>query len=209
MLELSESFNELRIRKINIIPILIERCTIPSDLLEFGIIDFSKSFEKGIEKLLAKITINKRIDIENLSPKIYEKLVEIFLKEYGFQILQSNNNYDIGVDYICEYYAKDPFGNKIKERWMVEVKFYKNERFSINEIHKLYNYMLDSLSKGSKLLMITNSILNSAAVEYLENLKNKESIHVTVIDGPTFERLIHKRKRLLNRIEEVLYASDK
>jgi hypothetical protein len=209
MLELSETVNEIRIRKVKIIPILIEKCSIPSDLLEFEIIDFSKSFEKGMKKLLDKLHNQKKIDMESLNPFMYEKIVEIFLKEYGFQILQSNNNHDIGVDYICEYYAKDPFGNKVKETWIIEVKFYKNERFSINEIHKLYNYMRSSLPKGAKLLMITNSILNSAATEYLEDIKYNETTQVTVIDGPTFERLIYKRKRLVSRIEEVLYASDK
>lgn len=209
MLELSETINELRIRKINIIPILIEKCSIPSEFLEFGIIDFSKSFEKGMEKLLTKLTIKKKIDLEEISPFMYEKIVEIFLKEYGFKILQSNNNYDIGVDYICEYYAKDPFGHKIKETWMIEVKFYRSERFSINEIQKLYNYMQSSFPKGANLLMITNSILNSAAIEYLKNLREKGTTQVTVIDGPAFERLIYKRKRLVNRIAEVLYDSDK
>lgn len=209
MLELSEALNELRIRKVNIIPVLIEKCSIPSELLEFGIIDFSKSFEKGMEKLLTKLTIKKEIDLEEISPLMYEKIVEIFLKEYGFKILQGNGNHDIGVDYICEYHAKDPFGQKVKEVWFIEVKFYKNERFSISEIKKLHYYMENSSLKGANLLMITNSILNSAAIEYLNDLKESVTTQITVIDGPAFERLIYKRTRLVNRIAEVLYDSNK
>ncbi|OMF16544.1 hypothetical protein BK131_00650 [Paenibacillus amylolyticus] len=208
MLELSEALNELRIRKINIIPILIEKCSIPSELLEIGIIDFSKSFEKGMEKLLTKLTIKKKIDLEEISPWVYEKIVAIFLKEYGFKIIQGENNRDIGVDYICEYNAKDPFGQKVKEVWMVEVKFYKNERLSINEIKKLYYYVQDSSLKGANLLMITNNILNSAAMEYLNDLKENAVTQVTVLDGPAFERLIYKKTRLVNRIAEVLYDSN-
>lgn len=208
MLELSEALNELRIRKINIIPILLEKCSIPSELLEFSIIDFSRSFEKGMEKLLTKLTIKNKIDLEEISPFIYEKIVEIFLKEYGFKILQSRENHDIGVDYICEYYAKDPFGQKVKNVWMVEVKFYKSERFSINEIKKIYYYMQSSSLKGANLLMITNSILNSAAMEYLNDLREQGTSEVIVIDGPAFEKLIYKRTRLVNRISEVLYDSN-
>jgi hypothetical protein len=208
MLELSEALNELRIRKINIIPILIENCSIPSELLEFGIIDFSKSFEKGMGKLLTKLTIKKKIDLEVISPFLYKKIVEIFLKEYGFKILQGESDRDMGVDYICEYYAKDPFGQKVKEVWFIEVKFYKNERFSINEIKKLYHYMKTSSPKGANLLMITNSILNSAAMEYLNDLRESGTTQVRVIDGPAFERLIYKRTRLVNRIVEVLYDSN-
>ena len=208
MLELSESLNELRMRKIKIIPIVIEKCSIPSDLLEFEIIDLSKSFDKGIKKLSEKLTIQKKIDFEQLDPLTYEKIVTLFLKEYGFQILQSNDNHDFGVDYICEYFAKNPFGDKVKETWMIEVKFYKSERFSINNINKLYSYMKNNFSVNSKLLLITNSILNSAAIEYLQRIQYENENQITVIDGPTFERLIYRKKRLLKRIEEVINASN-
>lgn len=161
-----------------------------------------------MEKLLTKLTIKKKIDLEEISPWMYEKIVAIFLKEYGFKIIQGENNRDLGVDYICEYNAKDPFGQKVKEVWMVEVKFYKNERFSINEIKKLYYYVQASSQKGANLLMITNNILNSAAMEYLNDLKENAPTQVTVIDGPAFERLIYRKTRLVNRIAEVLYDSN-
>lgn len=209
MLELSEAINEFKMRKINIIPLIIEKCSIPTEILEFGVIDFTKSFDKGMTKIKDRLNIHQKINLENIEFKTFENIVEIFLKEYGFNVIQTNQNFDRGVDFVCEFLAKDPFGNKTKETWLVESKYYKNERLSINNIHKLYNYMKTAFPDNSKLLMITNSILNSAAMEYLEKIKKDTLTDIIVIDGPTFERLIYKRKRLSKRVEEVLYASSK
>ena len=209
MLELLEAINEFKMRKINIIPLIIEKCSIPADILEFGVIDFTRSFDKGMTKLKDRLNVHQKINLENINFMTFEKVVEIFLKEYGFDVIQTNQNFDRGFDYICEYYAKDPFGNKTKETWLVETKYYKNDRFSINNIQKLYNYMKTKFPDNSKMLMITNSILNSAAMEYLDKIKRDTLTDIIVIDGSTFERLIYKRKRLSKRIEEVLYASSK
>lgn len=209
LFELTESLHELRLRNILIIPVIIEKCSLPSDLLKFDIIDFSKSFDKGIERLLNRLSIKQKIDFESLHPQIYEKIVQLFLKEYGFNIIQGNDNRDIGADYICEYYSKDPFGNKIKETWMIEVKFYKSERFSINSVYQLYNYKKNNFPIDSKLLLITNSILTSPTIEYLDNLVKNENTHITVIDGPLLEKLILKRKKLARKISEVINASNK
>jgi hypothetical protein len=209
LLELSEAINELKMRKITIIPLIIGKCSVPNDILEFGVIDFTKSFEKGITRLLDRLDIHQKIKLENIDLSTYEKVVGIFLEEYGFDIIQTNINNDIDVDFVCEYYSTDPFGNKTKEIWLVESKYYKHERFSINNIHELYNYMKNVYPKKSKLLMITNSILNSATVEYLEKIKKDTLTDIIVIDCPTFERLIFKRKRLSKRVNEVLYASNK
>lgn len=46
MLELSEALNELRIRKINIIPILIEKCSIPRDFWNLVLLIFQNPLKK-------------------------------------------------------------------------------------------------------------------------------------------------------------------
>lgn len=209
MLELSEAVNEFKMRKINIIPLVIEKCSIPTYILEFDVIDFTKSFDKGMIKLKDRLSLHQKINLENINSITFEKVVKIFLKEYGFNVIRTNQSFDRGFDFVCEYYAKDPFGNKTKETWLVESKHYKNDRFSIINLQKLYKNMKTTFPNISKLLMITNNILNSAAMEYLDRMKRDTLIDIIVIDGPTFERLIYKRKRLSKRVEEVLYASSK
>lgn len=207
--ELSQSLNELRMRKIKIIPVVVEKCLIPSSLLEFEVIDLTKS-TKGHEKLLDRLRFKETIKFDNLNSSIYEEIVKLFLKEYGFKIKNNDQfNKDYGIDYICEYIAKDPFGNKKVKPWLVEVKYYKQERFSINSIHQLYNTSRSILSKKANLLLITNSILTSATIEYLNHLKEEDEISITVIDGPTFEQLVLKRKRLTKKVREVINASNK
>jgi hypothetical protein len=38
-------------KKISVIPILIEKCNIPSDFLEYEILNLTTDFDKGIDKL--------------------------------------------------------------------------------------------------------------------------------------------------------------
>ena len=65
-------FEEARKRKINIIPILVERCQIPSDFLEFEIVNLTKNFESGLNKVVQKLKIIPEISFDSAgSPRSF------------------------------------------------------------------------------------------------------------------------------------------
>ncbi len=193
-------FEEARKRKINIIPILIEKCQVPSDFLEFEIINLTNNFDKGLEKVIHKLKLIPEISFEHFSPYKFEEFTYDFLKAYGFKNIKREQKFDDkGVDFIAETYTKDVFGIPNKEIWMVEVKFYKEERFSINSLNQiisLYNYIN---KEDAKILLITNSVLTSVAQEYIENIKRENKLEIKVLDGVILKKLTAKRKRLLNK----------
>lgn len=195
-----EFFSNARQRRVFLIPVLIEKCDIPSDFLEFEIFNLANDFEKGIDKLLRKINTIPEISFETLEYRTFEDLVYDLLRSYGFKNIKGQHMFsDTGVDFIAEYFAKNPFGQKSKQTWMIEVKFYSHSRFDIKAIKQLVELYKYSDRQPAKLLLITNSLLNSVIVEYLEELKKISFIDIQVIDGFLLKKLVSDKPRILKK----------
>ena len=193
-------FEEARKRKINIIPLLIERCQIPSDFLEFEIVNLTNSFETGLKKVIQKLKIIPEISFDDFSPKKFEEFTYDLLKSYGFKNIKREQRInDSGVDFIAESFAKDVFGLPNKEIWMIEVKFYREERFSINSVNQILNLYQYFNKEDAIILLITNSVLTSVAQEYIDDVQRDRNIDIKVVDGVLLKKLVAKRKRLLNK----------
>ncbi len=186
-------------RKVSIIPVAIERCNIPWQLKNLNTIYFYKNIDAGIEKLKRQINVLEHVSFDKFTAKGFEEFTYLLLKEYGFRnISREFHNSDYGIDFVAEAYTKNPFGFMQKEIWIVEVKFYENERFSINTIKQLFEYKRSILPHDSKMLLITNSILTSVAENYLEDIQKHENTQIEVIDGIKLKKLIAKRIKLIN-----------
>ncbi|MFZ4863982.1 TIR domain-containing protein [Sphingobacterium sp. Mn56C] len=193
-------FYHTRQRKVTIIPVLIEKCDIPSDFLEYELFNLTNDFEKGFEKLLKRIVAIPEISFENFSPAQFEELVFDFLKAYGFINIQREQRFnDKGVDFIAEYLAKNPFGQKKKEIWMIETKFYSEARFDIKAVKQIVDLYKYINKEDVKVLLITNSQLTSVVEEYLEDLRRGNFVDIDVIDGLLLKKFIAKRSRILNK----------
>jgi len=198
--ELTSFLNESHKRKITIIPIIVEKLNVPSDLLKYEIINLSTNFDSGLEKIIKKLKVIPEISFDHFSPIDFENLIADLLKEYNFKNIQAQNySKDFEIDIKAEYETKSPFGTIRNEHWIVEVKFYQQDRFSISTIQQLIDYKRQLLPADLKLLLVTNSILTSVAQEYLENFKKIENTQIEVIDGLLLKQLISKRKRLLDK----------
>ncbi|MFN0188383.1 MAG: TIR domain-containing protein [Bacteroidia bacterium] len=198
--ELSAFLIESHKRKVNVIPIIIEKSSIPSDLLDYEIINLSNNFEGGLEKIIKKLKVIPEISFDNLSPSQFQNLIADLLKEYDFNNIKfQQHSKEYGIDIEAEYESKSPFGTTRKEYWIVEVKFYKQERFSVNAIKQLIEYRRHLLPTDLKLLLVTNSILTSVVQDFLDNYQKIENIQIEVIDGVLLKQLISKRKRLLDK----------
>jgi Holliday junction resolvase len=193
-------FEEARKRKINIIPILIEKCQVPSDFLEFEIVNLTNDFNKGLQRIIQKLKIIPEITFDHFSPREFEEFTFDLLKAFRFKNIQRGQTFnDRGIDFIAESYSNDVFGFPTKEVWMVEVKFYREQRFSIsslNQIIDLYRYIN---REDTKILLITNSVLTSVAEEFIEETQRERNIEIKVLDGIKLKKVVTKRKRLLNK----------
>lgn len=198
--ELASFLKEAHKRKVTIIPIIIEKSSIPINLLNYEVINLSNNFESGLEKIIRKLKIIPEISFEHFSPSEFEKLVADLLKEYKFKNIRvQHNSNEFGVDIHAEYQSKSPFGTIRNEHWIVEVKYYKQDRFSVNTIQQLIEFKRNLLPADLKLLLVTNSILTSVVQEYLENFQKIENAQIEIIDGLQLKQLISKRKHLINK----------
>lgn len=193
-------FDEARKRKVTIIPALVDKCSIPSDFLEFEIINLTTNFDKGLDKIIQKLKVIPEISFESFQPREFEEFIYDLLKEYGFKNIQREQiTSNRGVDFIGEYFSTNPFGIKKRETWLVEVKYYREERFSISSIKQLVETYKYIGKEDAKILLITNSLLTSAAEEYLEEVRKYSNIDIDLLDGLTLKKLVSRKKRLLTK----------
>ncbi|MEZ5056336.1 MAG: TIR domain-containing protein [Saprospiraceae bacterium] len=197
--ELSTALNELKKRNINIVPVTLDSFPIPEKLRKYQVINLSKP-TKGIDKLVQRLIRYKEVTFDDFDYQKFENLIFDFLKEYKFlNIERTSQTRDSGYDFKAEFKSKSPFGKIINEHWIIEVKFYKKERFSISSIQQLLSYKRQLLPADLKLLLITNSQLTSVAQEFLKEYQKIENTQVEVIDGQFLKNLISNRKRLLDK----------
>lgn len=195
-----EFFINAKQRKITLLPVLIEKCDIPSDFLEFEIFNLTKDFDRGFEKLLHRIKTIPEISFEKFDYRTFEKLTHDLLKAYGFINIKAEERFnDKRIDFMAEYLSRNPFRQRTKELWMIEVKFYSESRFDIKAIKQLVELYKYINKQDAKLLLITNSQLNSVVEEYLEELKRSSFIEIEVVDGLLLKKLISNKTSLLNK----------
>jgi len=195
-----EFFQQTRQRKISVIPVLIEKCNIPSDFLEYEIFNLTIDYERNLEKLLQRIKTIPEISFDSLSPRGFEEIIYDLLKAYNFKNIKREIRLnDKGVDFIAEFFSSNPFGQKKKEIWMIETKFYSESRFDIKTVKQVVDLYKYINKEDAKLLLITNSQLNSVVEDYLEDIRKQSYLDIVVVDGLLLKKLIAKKKTILNK----------
>jgi hypothetical protein len=188
-------------RKMVIIPVHIDNSKIPEKYFNYSMINLVNNFDVGIKNIVDKISLLSEIDLEMLGHNTFTNFVCDLLKEYGFSNLThyASDHVDFGFDLSAEHWSRDPFGFKAKEHWLIEIKYYGQDRFSINTIQHLIDLYNNNREPNTRILLITNSILTSVAEEYLNNIKKSKNIPISVLDGNALRRLVLKRSRLIRK----------
>lgn len=200
-MEISSFLQISKQRKISIIPVLVETTKVPEIFFNSHVINIAKDFNKGIDLICNKLKILPDIDLEYLSPIDFTNFVYDLLKEYGFKNLtwHYSDHVDFGFDLMGSYWSNDPFGFKREEEWLIEIKFYNKERFSINTINKLIELYNRNRSPYTKVLLVTNGILTSVVEDYLKEIQSKEHIPISILDGNTIKRLVIRRRKIVTK----------
>lgn len=183
--EYSRDFlNYVKMRNINLVPVKIDDMEVPPYFLEFELVDASKgSVDPGV--LLQRVSNIADINFDALTPVQFENLVYALLQNLEFKNItwEKRQVENESFDFTAEHYTADPFGQRQRELWLIECKFYKQARFDLRSIKKIIDDYKYIRRKDAKLVLITNSQFNSVAQEFVESIQNTDFIDIKLIDG--------------------------
>lgn len=163
---------------VRIIPLRIDDSEVPADLSGFLYADFYKDKQRALK--LLKETLIKPIgdnfefsDWEDFDWRKFENLVFDLLTAEGFTVSRTPKTRDGGYDFVAQ--VKSALGND--EKIIVETKFYKNQKISIDILRQLYGISI--AEKYNKVLLITNSELTRASRDFLSHA----AVNILVWEG--------------------------
>lgn len=181
---------ELQSRDVTVLPVLLDDYDIPSALAMYQWFDMRNGIENGLEKLIEALRSTPKIDFKKLSSQTFEQLVVELLQQLGFIKLQTAiHQKDLSVDAIVEFRQRDPFGSETRDIYAVEAKFYRHSRADLRAIRQLVGYA-KSDPAINKVLLITNSNLTSAALDWVNEAPKIIGIPIRVVDGTELKRLL-------------------
>lgn len=194
--EVEITSEELQSRDITFLPVLLEDCDIPPSLAMYQCFDMRSGIEENLEKLAESL---RDIDFEKLSPQTFEQLVLDLLQKLGFIKLPSaTQQVDSGIDAVVEFRQKDPFGAETRDVYVVETKLYSHARADLRSLRQIAGYA-QSDPNISKALVVTNSSLTSAALDWVSDAPKVTGIPIRVIPGTELKRLLLQNTDLVSK----------
>jgi len=201
--EFTDNFlQELDYRDITLIPIVMNKTPIPEIFSKYQYFSFSNKFENQIDALITQIENIPDIDFSKLTPQTFEKLIFDLLRKLKFKEIQKENRgYDRNFDIIAEYRYKDPFGKDIYESWLIEIKYYSEDRVRLETIDNFRRHLweLRELDVKYKGLLITNGKLSSTILNKIDHYNERGEITLKLIDGTELKRLLLKNDSLIKK----------
>jgi hypothetical protein len=151
---------------IKILPIKIDNSEVPSDLSGYLYADFSGNREQGLAILRRSLLQSNKVDYEfqdwsNFDGRKFEDLIFDLLNLEGFNVQRTPPTRDGGYDFVGK--VDNALGSS--EKIIIESKFYKNQKISIEILNRLY--AIASIEKVSKVLLITNSELTNSSRNFI------------------------------------------
>lgn len=151
---------------ITILPIKIDNSEVPTDLSGYLYADFSEDKNKGLDILKRALLKLRTVDYEfqdwtHFNWRKFEDLIYDLLISEKFQVQRTPPTRDGGYDFIA--HTENVFGNP--EKIIVESKFYKNQKISMDVLRRLHG--VASFEKVNRVLLITNSELTNASRNFL------------------------------------------
>jgi hypothetical protein len=146
--------------------IKIDDTKVPTDLAGYIYTDFSSNRDFGLDILRRSLLHLNEVNYEftdwsDLDGKTFESLVFELLVNEGFSVLRTPPTRDGGYDFVAT--TTNVLGSS--ERIIIESKFYKNQKISIDVLRGLF--AVSTLENVNKVLLITNSELTNASREFL------------------------------------------
>lgn len=189
---------EIHDRAITVIPAVIADCEIPPLLAEKVYLDLRTDLDAGIQQLIRRLAAVPEIDYSRLDGRTFENLVADLLGDIGFTVERPPYEAERGVDLVASRTSRDETGGEERDTWLVEVKFYRDQRVSVSALRQMMGYLLTS-QVARKGLIVTNGQLTSVAREYLADAQSRAGREVRVLDGTELTNLLSGKPRLIER----------
>lgn len=179
---------------IKIIPIKIDNSELPADLSSYLYADFSKNREQGLEILKRSLLQTNKVDYEfqdwsDFDWRKFKNLIFDLLNSEGFKVQKTPPTRDGGYDFVTK--TQNVFGSE--EKIIIESKFYKNQKISIDVLRRLY--AVASIEKVNKVLLITNSELTNSSRNFLAH----SASNIIVWEGHQLTRKLFSYPELVEK----------
>ena len=187
---------ELNDRAIKVLPILIEDCEIPLLLADRVYLDLRKDRDAGVQRLVAQLSAAPDIQFSELTPPDFELLIGDLLIELGFSLTATPSPQDTGFDFRGTFKSRDPSGAEKTDTWLVEAKFYRQERVSVSVLHRVLG-LLQAWPDVTMGLIVTNGNLTSEARRTLDESGFGQKLRV--IERAELTKLVVQHPKLIER----------
>ena len=187
-------------RALVVIPVLISHSEVQFDFFTtLPIISSTGDMRVLADKVSKTIKNYIHIQWEKLHPFEFENLVKDVLKAYHFEniMLCASDHFDFGYDLFCSYHKIHDDGF-IEEDWLVEIKYSKEERFTISNIKDTIMQDRSHYMPNSRVMLVTNGTLTSVVVNYVTDLQEKQNLPIYIVDGWKLSNLIALNNNLMN-----------
>jgi hypothetical protein len=179
---------------IMIIPIKIDDTEVPFDLAGYYYADFSSDRIKGLDLLRRTLIQTNKFNYEfhdwsEFDFRKFENLIFDLLTYEGFKVQRTPPTRDGGYDFIAK--TKDALGTE--EKIIIESKFYRNQKISIDILRKLYG--ITFIENANKVLLVTNSELTNASRNFLVH----SSSNIIVWEGPELIKRLFSFPELMEK----------
>lgn len=179
---------------IKILPIKIDESDVPSDLSNYLYADFSKNRSHGLHTLMGSLSQDYKVDYEfsdwsDFDYKKFESLIFDLLNAEGLSVQKTPPTRDGGCDFVAK--TTNIFGSE--EKIIIESKFYRNQKISIDILRSLYG--LSIAEKVNKVLLVTNSELTNASKDFLIN----STPNISVWEGHELIRKLFSHPKLVEK----------
>lgn len=155
---------ELADRSISVIPVILDEILIPDILRNQVHIDLKDNRDLAIKQLQTMLSPNIDIDFNRLSYFEFERLVSELLFGLGYEPRSTENN-DSGFDLHLQVPRSDPFGQGLKEEWLIQVKHSQPDRLSVNDIRNFAARSIEEIQNNKRAALVTSAQLTSPARE--------------------------------------------
>jgi hypothetical protein len=194
-----EFFTKLERKGIVVLPTPLEKCTFPESISKRLWIDVSGNSEEIINQAVQYLRFVSKLNYAVLTEQDFNAVVVDLLTNIGFSIERHiEPTVDFGIDFKATFRRAVSNGISQDELWFVEVKFYHRDRADLSSLSKFVKFGVNR-PIPSKLMLITNGLLTSAARAWVENFNMNCIGDIRVIEGPELKRLLLAHPELVER----------
>ncbi|MDT3438265.1 TIR domain-containing protein [Pseudofrankia sp. BMG5.37] len=181
-------------REVDVIPALLAPVEIPARLAGRTAVDMTVGIEPTVQELVDRVERGASLDLRNLGPEVFERLVADLLQRYGYAVADTSTGPDRGYDFRINY--DDRLGLLEPVTYIVEVKAYRKGRPSVEVVHRLAA-KLDSFPDDVRGLLVANTQLTSVARDRLEVESARRGGRIRLLDGPRIRSLLLEHPDLM------------